>query len=210
MYFNFQSIVLLSLSSGLVTPATAAGPADVSSANNLYALLKEQKPAERIETFKGLDHFVQKQVFINRINDYRESQPQQLKQKQNDILDKAIQLIQADKPTSPLLDEGAREAFGFKEFKRLLTTLEDPTVPMTTTTTADEGIMEIRGDTDADVASSKPDCTCDTQDDYCDHDKGLYCKGDNLSECDGTPGCCEYSSWGCGSGLFGECTGLCM
>ncbi|KAK2757535.1 hypothetical protein FQN54_004504 [Arachnomyces sp. PD_36] len=141
MYFNIQSIaLLLSLSSGFIT-ATAA--ADASSTNSLYALMKDQKPAERMETFKGLDPSIQKQVFISRINDYRQNQPQQLDQQQNDILDKAIDLIQADKPTSPLLEQGAREAFGFDEFKRLLTTLDDPTVSS--------------DNTNADVALAKPD-----------------------------------------------------
>jgi hypothetical protein len=194
MYFNIQPIILLlSLSSGFITATAAAG---ASSANNLYALMKEQKAAERIETFKGLDTSIQKQVFINRINDYRENQPQQLDQQQNDILDTAIDLIQAGKPTSPLLEQGAKEAFGFDEFKRLLTTLDDLTVSSE--------------DTKADVALTKPDCTCSTTDDWCDHDKGLHCKGDSISECTSGKYCCNYAPAGCGAGLVHECTGLCV
>jgi hypothetical protein len=49
MYFNIQPIIiLLSLSSGFITPTAAV---DTSSTNILYALMKEQKPSERIETF---------------------------------------------------------------------------------------------------------------------------------------------------------------
>jgi hypothetical protein len=112
---------LLSPSSCFATAAVAAAAAaDVLSTNNICPLLKQLNPSDRIQNLRNLDISAQMQVFISRINDYRESHSTQLNEQHNDILDNAIHFIQRNKPTSSLLEEDVRDPFQFEEFKRLL------------------------------------------------------------------------------------------
>ena len=179
MRFSTSSIVQ-GLALGLFVTQAVAAPKNLN--HPTYDSLMKRDPTVRSEILRRADPAAHAQVWVDRVENYRNTHADTLTPEQSTVLDNAVNMLNdGDKSVLQQLKDDAISAFGFDEAKSIATTLDGTSAPK------------------RDVLMGRaPLCECATVDDWCAD--GYTCKDSGS--------CSDYPD-SCGWWNSEKCDGLC-